>query len=254
MTIYSWNINGIRAAVGKSFLEELDASKADVYCLQEVKAQEDQVETALAIVEDYYIYTNAAERKGYSGVSVLTKTLPVNVTSGIGKTEHDQEGRVLTIELDQAIIVNVYVPNSGNELVRLPYRREWDAAFANYIGGLRGNKPVVVTGDFNVAHQAIDLARPKSNYNKTSGYTQDEIDGMDLLLNAGFVDSFRALHPEKVQYSFWSNRFGARANNVGWRLDYLLVDRGYMDKVRASEIHDAIKGSDHCPISLDIDI
>lgn len=252
MKIYSWNVNGIRAAVGKAFLEELRSSEADIYCLQETKAQEDQVLKALENVTDYHIYANSAERKGYSGVAILTKEKPVSVSHGIGILAHDSEGRVLTLEFEHFYMCNVYVPNSGNELVRLGYRSEWDVAFAAYLARLKELKPVVVTGDFNVAHQAIDLARPKENYNKTSGYTQVEIDGMDLLLRAGYVDAFRKVYPERVQYTFWSARFGARANNRGWRIDYFLIDKSLEDNIIDTEIHDQIQGSDHCPLSLDI--
>ncbi len=254
MKIYSWNVNGIRAAVGKAFLEELKSSNADIYCLQETKAQEDQVIKALESVTDYHMYANSAERKGYSGVAILSRVKPISVSKGIGILAHDSEGRVLTLEFENFFIVNVYVPNSGNELVRLGYRSEWDIAFANYLSNLKKSKPVIVTGDFNVAHQTLDLARPKENYNKTSGYTQTEIDGMDLLLKAGYVDAFRTKHPEKVQYTFWSVRFGARAKNVGWRLDYFLVDKLIETNITNSEIHDQIQGSDHCPLSLDLDI
>lgn len=254
MKIYSWNVNGIRAAIGKSFLEELKTSNADIYCLQETKAQQDQVIKALENVTDYHLYAYSAERKGYSGVAILTKIKPLSISNGIGVLAHDTEGRVLTLEFEKFYMVNVYVPNSGNELVRLGYRSEWDVAFAAYLANLKKSKPVVVTGDFNVAHQPLDLARPKENYNKTSGYTQTEIDGMDLLLKAGYVDAFRTKHPEKVQYTFWSVRFGARAKNVGWRIDYFLVDRSLEDKITDSEIHDQIMGSDHCPLSLEIDL
>ncbi len=254
MKIISWNVNGIRAAVGKDFLAELASSQADIYCIQETKAQEDQVISALQDVKDYHIYANSAERKGYSGVAILTKEQPLSVTKGIGIAEHDQEGRVLTLEYSQFYMVNVYVPNSGNELVRLPYRSEWDKAFSAYLRDLRKGKPVIVTGDFNVSHGEIDLARPKDNYNKTSGYTQVEIDGMDLLLDAGFVDAFRYIFPDKVQYTFWSMRFGARARNVGWRLDYFLVDNVLSGKMIDSTIMDQIMGSDHCPISLEIQL
>ena len=254
MKIYSWNVNGIRAAIGKSFLEELKTSNADIYCLQETKAQQDQVVKALEAVTDYHLYAYSAERKGYSGVAILTRVKPISISNGIGVLAHDTEGRVLTLEFEKFYMVNVYVPNSGNELVRLGYRSEWDVAFAAYLANLKKTKPVVVTGDFNVAHQPLDLARPKENYNKTSGYTQTEIDGMDLLLKAGYVDAFRTKHPEKVQYTFWSVRFGARAKNVGWRIDYFLVDKSLENKITDSEIHDQILGSDHCPLSLEIDI
>lgn len=254
MKITTWNVNGIRAAVKKDFFKQIKKWKADIYCFQETKAQDDQVAEALATVKGYKLYSHSAVKKGYSGVAILTKEEPIKVSHGIGIEEHDQEGRVITLEYKKFQLINVYVPNSGSGLKRLDYRSDWDKAFANYLGGLRKNKPIIVTGDFNVAHEAIDLARPKPNYNKTSGYTQVEIDGMDGLLGEGLVDTFRDLYPEKVQYSFWSVRFGARANNVGWRLDYFLLDEKIMDKLVDSKILDQEMGSDHCPIELQVDL
>ncbi len=178
----------------------------------------------------------------------------MSVAYGIGKKEHDQEGRVLCTEFDTFYMVNVYVPNSGAGMKRLEYRSTWDKAFANYLARLRKKKKVIVTGDINVAHQPIDLARPKPNYDKTSGYTQAEIDGLDGILKKGFVDAYRVLHPEKIEYSFWSFRFGARARNVGWRIDYFLVDKDLNDNIQKCKIHTKIMGSDHCPISLEIKI
>ncbi len=250
MKITSWNVNGIRAAVKKDFLNELKKSKSDIYCLQETKAQNDQVLEALSEVKEYVISVTSAVKKGYSGVAILSKETPLKVTIGIGIEEHDQEGRVIACEFDQFIMINVYVPNSGSGLKRLDYRQEWDAAFAKYLKKIRKKKPIVVTGDFNVAHQAIDLARPKPNYNKTSGYTQAEIDGMDGILKVGLIDSFRLLYPEKVKYSFWSMRFGARAKNVGWRIDYFLVDKKLEEQIKDASIDNDIMGSDHCPINL----
>ena len=192
----------------------------------------------------------SAVKKGYSGVAILSKNEPIKVTTGIGVDEHDQEGRVIACEFEDFIMVNVYVPNSGSGLKRLDYRQEWDQAFAKYLKKLRKKKPIVVTGDFNVAHQAIDLARPKPNYNKTSGYTQAEIDGFDGILKVGLVDSFRLLYPEEVKYSFWSIRFGARAKNVGWRIDYFLVDKKLEEQIKDATIDNDIMGSDHCPVNL----
>jgi len=254
MKLVSWNVNGVRAAVKKNFIAEVTESGADIYCIQETKAQDDQVAEALLDLADYNIASNSAEKKGYSGVATISKEAPVSISVDIGVAEHDTEGRVLATEYEHFILVNVYVPNSGAGLKRLEYRGTWDEAFTKYLKKLRKSKPVIVTGDFNVAHQAIDLARPKPNYNKTSGYTQVEIDGMDGLLKVGLVDSFRSLHPDKVQYSFWSMRFGARAKNVGWRIDYFLVDKALEGKIVAAEIHDQIMGSDHCPISLELDL
>lgn len=254
MKLVSWNVNGVRAAVGKNFIAEYKKSKADMYCIQETKAQDDQVHMALSDIHRRHLITNSAVKKGYSGVATLSKVEPLSTSVDFGIDEHDQEGRVLKTEYDHFSLINVYVPNSGNGLSRLDYRAEWDKAFAKYLSELRKEKPIVVTGDFNVAHQAIDLARPKSNYNKTSGYTQVEIDGISRILDMGLIDSFRYLHPEKVQYSFWSMRFGARAKNVGWRIDYFLVDEDLKDKIKTASIKDKIMGSDHCPIELELDL
>ncbi len=250
MKLISWNVNGIRAVVGKSFLEQFAALDADIFCIQETKAQDDQVATALASLKDFHIFSNSAEKKGYSGVAIISKKAPIRVFKDIGIAEHDTEGRVLTAEYDDFYIVNVYVPNSGDGLKRLDYRSTWDRDFAAFLQNLRKEKNVIVTGDFNVAHQAIDLARPKENYNKTAGYTQVEIDGMNHLHNSGFIDSFRLLNPDTIQYSFWSARFGARAKNLGWRIDYFLVDERKKDHISEAYILDQMLGSDHCPIGL----
>jgi exodeoxyribonuclease-3 len=250
MKLVSWNVNGIRAVLSKDFINQFKTINADVFCLQETKAQEDQIEEALKELKGYYIHSNSAEKKGYSGVSIISRTKPKSVVKGIGIEAHDQEGRVLTAEYEDFFIVVVYTPNSGEGLKRLEYRREWDIAYANYIKELRKSKPVITAGDFNVAHKPIDLARPKENYNKTSGYTQVEIDGMDLVLKTGLVDAYRMLYPQKVQYSFWSVRFGARAKNVGWRIDYFLVDERLIQRIKKAEILDQEMGSDHCPITL----
>jgi exodeoxyribonuclease-3 len=250
MKLISWNVNGIRSVVGKTFLQQFAQMDADIFCLQETKAQDDQVAEALSGLNGYHIHSNSAEKKGYSGVAIISKVEPISVTRDIGIAEHDNEGRVICAEFENFYMVNVYVPNSGEGLKRLDYRSEWDEDFSQYLAGLRAKKKVVVTGDFNVAHQAMDLARPKENYNKTSGYTQVEIDGMDKILSKGFTDSYRHLHPEKIQYSFWSARFGARAKNLGWRIDYFLVDERMTDKISDAFILDQELGSDHCPIGL----
>jgi exodeoxyribonuclease-3 len=252
MRIVSWNVNGIRAAVKKDFEQKIADLGADIYCIQETKAQEDQVEEALSVLSGFEIFSNAAEKKGYSGVSILSSQNPQKVISDIGVKVYDTEGRVITADFGNFYLVNVYVPNSGNGLSRLSYRGKWDKAFARFLKNLRSDKPVIVTGDFNVAHQAIDLARPKQNYNKTAGYTQVEIDGMDRHLKQGFNDAFRYLYPEKVQYTFWSMRFGARAKNIGWRIDYFLVDDLLLPSVKECQIQDQVMGSDHCPIVLDL--
>lgn len=250
MKLISWNINGIRAAVKKDFYQQFQSMNADIFCLQETKAQDAQVYEALKNIEGYFIHVNSAVKAGYSGVCTISKEKPLSVIKGIGIEEHDFEGRVLTSEFSDFFLINVYVPNSGEGLKRLDYRAEWDKAFAEFITEKRQHKNVIVTGDFNVAHTAIDLARPKENYNKTSGYTQVEIDGMDLLLSQGLIDSFRLLHPDTIQYSFWSARFGARAKNLGWRIDYFLTDDRLLQQIKEAFILDQEMGSDHCPVGL----
>ena len=253
MKIISWNINGVRAITKKDFFDDISQINPDILCLQETKAQDDEVEAALSKLTDYHQYYNSAERKGYSGVAILSKVKPISVTSDIGIEEHDQEGRVLCAEFKDFYLVNVYVPNSGQKLVRLDYRKQWDIDFRNYLLNLQKTKPVILCGDLNVAHQAIDLKNDKSNYNKTAGYTQVEIDGMDELLNSGFVDSFRHFYPEKIAYTYWSYRFKARERNTGWRIDYFLVSDPLIDKINKVEILSDYFGSDHCPIKLNIE-
>ncbi len=254
MRLVSWNVNGIRAAMKKDFPAALEAMKTDVICLQETKAQDDQVTEALAEIQGYEIYSNSAEKKGYSGTAVLTKVKPLSVKSDIGVKEHNTEGRVLTVEFQYFFLVNVYTPNSGSELKRLNYRKDWDAAFLKHLKKLENKKPVVCCGDLNVAHKDIDLARPKPNYNKSAGYMQEEIDGMDNIHSAGFVDSFRYKNPDKVKYSWWSYRAGAREKNVGWRIDYFLTSPTIKDKIKNVDILNDVMGSDHCPIQIDLDI
>jgi exodeoxyribonuclease-3 len=250
MKLISWNVNGIRAVAKKGFAEQVKAWDADFICLQETKAQDEEVRFALKDLNGYEIYSSSAVRKGYSGTGLLTRHKPLNVTYGIGIEDHDQEGRVVTAEYDQFFVVTTYVPNSGSELLRLGYRQEWDRDFRNYLSSLQKIKPVIACGDFNVAHQPIDLARPKENYNKTSGYTQHEIDGMSELLKAGFTDTYRHLRPDEPGYSWWSARFGARAKNIGWRIDYFLVSNPFMTSVNDSFIMPNEMGSDHCPVGL----
>jgi exodeoxyribonuclease-3 len=196
------------------------------------------------------VYANSAERKGYSGTAILTKVVPLSLTYDIGMPDHDAEGRVICAEFTNFYLVTVYVPNSGSELLRLDYRQTWDAAFLSYLKNLEASKPVVVCGDFNVAHQAIDLARPKENYNKAAGYMQAEIDGMNAFVGAGLLDSFRALNPEQVKYSWWSYRAGAREKNVGWRIDYFLVSEAFIPKLQDAFILNEVFGSDHCPVGV----
>lgn len=253
MKIISWNVNGVRAVMKKDFQQSLQQMAPDVLCLQETKAQDDQVVTALAEIEGYHLYTNSAVRKGYSGVAILSRSEPLRVFADIGIEEHDQEGRVLTAEYDDFYLVTVYTPNSGSELARLEYRQRWDHDFLMFIKNLEKHKPVLVGGDFNVAHTAIDLARPKPNYNKSAGYTQKEIDGLEALLADGLVDTFRYLQPEQIKYSWWSYRAGARAKNVGWRIDYFLGSKAFVaERVKGVDILNDILGSDHCPVVVEI--
>jgi exodeoxyribonuclease-3 len=251
MKIVSWNVNGIRAVAKKNFFSDLKFLEADILCLQETKAQDDQIEETLVSLNDYYIYSNSAERPGYSGTTVLSKIKPLKVTKGINIRRHDTEGRVLCLEYDIFFLVNVYVPNSGSELKRLGYRQDWDKAFFEYLKDLEKVKPVVVCGDFNVAHKKIDLARPKDNYNKTAGYMQEEIDGMDRFTYGGLTDTFRHLYPDETdRYSWWSYRAGARSKNIGWRIDYFLVSESFIPAIKDAFILEEITGSDHCPVGI----
>lgn len=250
MKILSFNVNGIRAVVGKTFIEDMQAQAPDVICLQETKATPEQVAAAVAPLSEYQVFANSAERKGYSGTAILTKVAPISVTYDIGLPDHDSEGRVICAEFDSFYLVTVYVPNSGSELLRLGYRQTWDAAFLNYLKALETNKPVVVCGDFNVAHRAIDLARPKENYNKAAGYMQEEIDGMNGFAGAGLLDSFRLMHPDTVKYSWWSYRAGAREKNVGWRIDYFLISEAFVPQLQDAFILNDVFGSDHCPVGV----
>jgi exodeoxyribonuclease-3 len=250
MKILSFNVNGIRAVVGKSFIADMQALAPDVICLQETKATPEQVVAAVEPLSGYHVYANSAERKGYSGTAILSKVAPISVSYDIGMADHDSEGRVICAEFDHYYLVTVYVPNSGSELLRLGYRQTWDAAFLTYLKNLETKKPVVVCGDFNVAHQAIDLARPKENYNKAAGYMQEEIDGMNAFVGAGLLDSFRVLHPEQVKYSWWSYRAGAREKNVGWRIDYFLISEALKPVLKEAFILNDVFGSDHCPVGV----
>lgn len=254
MKIISWNINGIRAIVKKDFFEDISKLDPDVLCLQETKAQDAEVQKALSEMSDYHQYYNSADRKGYSGTAILSKIKPLSITEDMGIAKHDTEGRVLCAEFENFYLVNVYVPNSGQKLERLDYRKGWDIDFRNYLKNLEKTKPVILCGDLNVAHRAIDLKNDKSNYNKTAGYTQVEIDGMDNLINSGFVDSFRHFHPDEVAYTYWSYRFQSRERNTGWRIDYFLVSNSLIDKINNVEILSDYYGSDHCPIRLEIDL
>ena len=253
MKIISFNVNGIRAIVQKSFVADMRRVNADIICLQETKATVDQVKEAVSELSEYHVFANEAEKKGYSGTAILTKHNPIAVTYYIGVGDHDNEGRVTCAEFEAFFVITVYVPNSGSELLRLPYRQTWDEDFLKYMKRLEQTKPVIVCGDFNVAHKAIDLARPKQNYNKSAGYMQEEITGMDTFSENGLIDTFRALNGDEVKYSWWSYRGGARDKNVGWRIDYFLVSSTFLPRVSESFILNDVKGSDHCPVGIVIE-
>lgn len=253
--LVSWNVNGVRAIVKKDFLQDVKTMNPDVLCLQETKAQPEEVKTALQLLPEYELATNSSKaRKGYSGTAILSKEKPLEVFYDMGIEEHDQEGRVIAAEYESFFLVTVYTPNSGQGMKRLEYRSEWDIAFKNYMLQLEEKKPVVICGDLNVAHTEIDIARAKENYNKSSGYTQTEIDGLDNLLNEGFVDTFRMKHPEEVKYSWWNYKFRARERNVGWRIDYFLTSEQLKSKVDEALIYNEYMGSDHCPVALKLNI
>ncbi|MEZ5106258.1 MAG: exodeoxyribonuclease III [Draconibacterium sp.] len=253
MKIISWNVNGIRAVAKKDFFADLEVMSPDILCLQETKAQDDQVAETLESVTEYHIYSSSAIKKGYSGTAILTKTEPLNIIREIGISDHDQEGRVLCLEYEKFFLIDVYVPNSGSDLKRLEYRQIWDTDFFNFMKNLEKTKPVIACGDFNVAHKPIDLARPKANYNKYAGYMQEEIDGMDRYTREGFIDSFRHFYPEMENaYSWWSYRAGARDKNIGWRIDYFLVSQSFISSVKNAFIMNEIFGSDHCPVGIEL--
>ena len=254
MNIISWNVNGIRAIVKKDFFESIKRLDPDILCLQETKAQDQEVEKALSPLNTYHNHFNSADKKGYSGTSLLSKSKPITMTDDMNVSEHDSEGRIQCAEYPKFFLVNVYVPNSGQQLDRLAYRKKWDADFLGYLKNLEKTKPVIVCGDLNVAHTPIDLKNDKANYNKTAGYTQIEIDGMDNFIKAGFVDAFRYLHPDEVAYTYWSYRFKARERNTGWRIDYFLVSSKLVDKIKSVKIFADVLGSDHCPLGLNIDL
>ena len=250
MKLISWNVNGIRACVKKGFLDFFKETDADIFCLQETKLQEGQIELEL---EGYHQYWNYAERKGYSGTAIFTKQEPLSVSYGLGIEEHDQEGRVITLEFDNFYMVTVYTPNSKNELLRLDYRMVWEDEFRSYLLRSNETKPVIVCGDLNVAHQEIDLKNPKTNQ-KNAGFTIEERTKMSTLLDSGFIDTFRFFYPElEGAYSWWSYRFNARKNNAGWRIDYFLTSQELKENLKDAKIHSDILGSDHCPVELDIE-
>lgn len=251
MKMVSWNVNGLRACVTKGFVDIFNKLDADIFCLQETKLQEGQIDLPL---EGYYQYWNYAEKKGYSGTAIFTKKEPLAVTNGIGIDEHNTEGRVITLEYKDFFFVTCYTPNSQNELKRLDYRMKWEDDFREYLLSLNKKKPVILCGDLNVAHNEIDLKNPKTN-RKNAGFSDEEREKMTTLLNSGFTDSFRYLYPDKEGiYSWWSYRFNARKNNAGWRIDYFITSDSIKDKIIDSKIHTDIMGSDHCPVELDIDL
>lgn len=251
MKMVSWNVNGLRACVTKGFVDIFNKLDADIFCLQETKLQEGQIDLPF---EGYYQYWNYAEKKGYSGTAIFTKKEPLAVTNGIGIDEHNTEGRVITLEFEDFFFVTCYTPNSQNELKRLDYRMKWEDDFREYLLRLNKKKPVILCGDLNVAHNEIDLKNPKTN-RKNAGFSDEEREKMTTLLNSGFTDSFRYLYPDKEGiYSWWSYRFNARKNNAGWRIDYFITSDSIKDKIIDSKIHTDIMGSDHCPVELDIDL
>lgn len=250
MKLISWNVNGIRACLQKGFLDFFHEIDADIFCLQETKLQAGQHNLELP---GYHQYWNYAEKKGYSGTALFTKTEPLSVTYGIGVEEHDHEGRVITAEFEDFYVVTVYVPNSQRELTRLAYRMEWEAAFLDYVKGLCGKKGVIFCGDLNVAHQEIDLKNPKTNH-KNAGFTDEERACFTRVLENGFIDTFRHFYPEVTDaYSWWSYMANARAKNVGWRIDYFVASENLRDRLCDAKIHSQVMGSDHCPVELDLD-
>ncbi len=248
MKFISWNVNGLRACVKKDFEASFHHLDADFFCLQETKMQAGQLDLQF---EGYQSYWNYADKKGYSGTAIYTKHEPLNVTYGLGIDEHDHEGRVITMEMEDFFLITVYVPNSQDELRRLDYRMQWEDDFRTYVKQLDAIKPVIICGDLNVAHEEIDLKNPKTN-RRNAGFTDEEREKMTILLNNGFVDTFRHLYPEQVTYSWWSYRFRAREKNAGWRIDYFLISERLKERLIDAKIHTEILGSDHCPVELEL--
>ena len=248
MRFISWNVNGLRACVGKDFENQFKELDADFFCLQETKMQEGQLDLQF---EGYESYWNYAEKKGSSGTAIYTKHKPLYVSYGMGVEEHDHEGRIITLEYDQFYLVTCYTPNSQTELKRLDYRMTWENDFRKFLKSLDAKKPVIICGDLNVAHEEIDIKNPKTN-RRNAGFTDEEREKMTILLNDGFTDSFRYLHPDEVTYSWWSYRFKAREKNAGWRIDYFLVSDRIKEQITEAKIHTEIMGSDHCPVEVDL--
>ncbi len=249
MKLISWNVNGLRAIMGKNFMEFFNEIDADCFCLQETKLQKGQIEMDLP---GYHQYWNYADKKGYSGTAIFTKKEPLSVKYGMGIDEHDHEGRVITLELEDFYLITVYVPNSQDELRRLDYRMKWEDDFKAYLKELEKTKPVVFCGDLNVAHKEIDLKNPKTN-RRNAGFTDEERGKMSALLDDGFIDTFRYFYPEEVVYSWWSYRFRAREKNTGWRIDYFICSESLKDRLKDAKIYTEVMGSDHCPVELDIE-
>ncbi|MBQ8317582.1 MAG: exodeoxyribonuclease III [Lachnospiraceae bacterium] len=251
MKFISWNVNGLRACMTKGFMDFFDKMDADFFCLQEIKLSEGQIEWEK---EGYHAYWNYAEKKGYSGTAIFTKHEPINVTYGIGIDEHDHEGRVITLEYEDFYMVTCYTPNSQNELARLDYRMVWEDDFRAYLNDLKAKKSVLICGDLNVAHKEIDLKNPKTN-RRNAGFTDEEREKMTVLLESGFIDTFRHFYPDMTDiYSWWSYRFKAREKNAGWRIDYFLASEDLKDKLKSAAIHTDILGSDHCPVEVTVEL
>ncbi len=251
MKLISWNVNGIRACVTKGFMDYFNEADADVFCIQESKVSAGQIELDMPGYEQYWNY---AEKKGYSGTAVFTKQKPLNVTYGMGKEEHDHEGRIITLEFENFFMITVYTPNSKQDLSRLDYRMVWEDDFKAYLKKLEEKKPVIVCGDMNVAHKEIDLKNPKTNH-KNAGFTDEEREKFTVLTESGFTDTFRHFYPDMTDiYSWWSYRFSARTKNAGWRIDYFIASKSLDDKLQDAKIHTDILGSDHCPVELDINL
>lgn len=250
MKLISWNVNGLRACITKGFLDFFNEEDADIFCVQETKLQPHQIELEL---KGYYQYWHSAERKGYSGTAVFTKKEPISIQTDFGKNIFNDEGRVLTLEFDTFYLVNAYVPNSKEELARLSYRMEWEDELRNHLINLEKKKPVIYCGDLNVAHQEMDLKNPKVN-RRNPGFSDEEREKMTALLGVGFIDTFRTLYPDTIEYSWWSYRFNSREKNTGWRIDYFITSAALKDKINKAKIYTTILGSDHCPVGLVINI
>jgi len=247
LRLISWNVNGLRACLGKGFIEFFNKADADIFCIQETKLQDGQINLEL---ERYFQFWNYAKKKGYSGTAVFSRIEPINATYGIGIEEHDEEGRVITLEFDDFFLVNVYTPNAKRELERLDYRMKWEDDFRSYVKQLDLKKPVIICGDLNVAHKEIDLKNPSTNH-RNAGFTDEERGKFTELLNSGFIDTFRYFYPDKTgAYTWWSYMFNARANNAGWRIDYFCVSERLKDRLHDAIIHSEVLGSDHCPVEL----